>query len=40
MDDSGEERLPAISPGSALAVGLGVLSILKQIVGLGAVKDG
>jgi hypothetical protein len=35
VDEEGRERLPAIQPGKALAVSLGVLTILKQIVGLG-----
>lgn len=39
VSDTGDEKLPSVSPGSALALGLGVLSILKQIVGLGVAKD-
>jgi hypothetical protein len=35
VDEEGRERLPAIQPGKALAVSLGVLTILKQITGLG-----
>jgi hypothetical protein len=32
-DEEGKERLPAIQPGKALAVSLGVLTVLKQIAG-------
>ena|GEM_PF-396361 len=39
VTDTGDEKLPAVSPGSALALGLGVLSVLKQIVGLGVAKQ-
>ncbi|RME32570.1 MAG: hypothetical protein D6793_10905 [Thermoflexia bacterium] len=35
VDESGRERLPAISPGEALKVGLGILTAIRQIVGLG-----
>ena len=35
VDEEGQERLPSIQPGKALAVGLGVLTVLKQITGLG-----
>ncbi|MCS7282225.1 MAG: hypothetical protein RMK65_03930 [Anaerolineae bacterium] len=35
LDESGRERLPAVSPGEALKVGLGILSAIRQIVGLG-----
>lgn len=35
VDESGRERLPAISPGEALKVGLGILAAIRQIVGLG-----
>jgi len=35
VDDRGGQRLPRVRPAGALAVGLGVLSVLKQIVGLG-----
>jgi hypothetical protein len=34
VDEEGRERLPAIQPGKALAVGLGVLTVLKQIAGM------
>ena len=34
-DLEGGERLPAIQPGKALTIGLGVLTVLKQITGLG-----
>jgi hypothetical protein len=34
VDEEGRERLPAIQPGKALAVGLGVLAVLKQIAGV------
>jgi hypothetical protein len=36
----GEERLPAIQPGRALAVVLGTLTVLRQIVGLGQPGQG
>ena len=35
VDDEGSERLPAIQVGKALTTGLGVLTVLKQITGLG-----
>jgi hypothetical protein len=35
VDEEGQERLPSIQPGKALAVSLGVLTVLKQITGLG-----
>jgi hypothetical protein len=35
LDEQGNERLPSIQPGRALAVGLGTLTVLKQITGLG-----
>jgi len=35
VDEGGRERLPAVQPGKALAVSLGVLTVLKQITGLG-----
>jgi hypothetical protein len=35
VDEEGRERLPTIQPGKALAVSLGVLTVLKQITGLG-----
>ncbi len=35
VDESGKEHLPAIPPGEALRVGLGVLTAIRQIVGLG-----
>jgi hypothetical protein len=35
VDERGHERLPAVSPGKALAVGLGALTVLRQITGLG-----
>jgi hypothetical protein len=35
VDAEGQERLPAIQPGKALTVSLGVLTVLKQITGLG-----
>jgi hypothetical protein len=36
VDEEGEEHLPTVQPGKALAVGLGALTVLKQIVGLGS----
>lgn len=35
QDEEGRQRLPAIQPGKALTVSLGVLTVLKQIAGLG-----
>ena len=35
VDEDGQERLPAVSTGRALTTGLGVLTVLKQITGLG-----
>jgi hypothetical protein len=35
VDEDGQERLPAVSTGKALTAGLGVLTVLKQITGLG-----
>ena len=35
VDEHGQERLPSIQPGRALAVGLGTLTVLKQITGIG-----
>lgn len=39
VDEEGRERLPAIQPGKALAVSLGVLTVLKQITGLGQSQE-
>lgn len=35
VDESGQERLPAISPGEAVRVGLGILTAIRQIISLG-----
>lgn len=35
VDESGKEHLPAIPPGEAIKVGLGILTAIRQIVGLG-----
>ena len=35
VDTEGNERLPSPAPGRALTIGLGILTVLKQIVGLG-----
>jgi len=34
VDEEGRERLPAVQPARALALSLGVLTLLKQITGL------
>ncbi len=39
VDEEGRERLPSIQPGKALAVSLGVLTVLKQITGLGQPQE-
>jgi hypothetical protein len=39
VDEEGQQRLPAIQPGKALAVSLGVLTVLKQITGLGQLPE-
>lgn len=35
VDDEGNERLPAVQPAKALTLGLGVMTLLRQIAGLG-----
>jgi hypothetical protein len=40
VDEEGRQRLPAIQPGKALAVSLGVLTVLKQITGLSPPSEG
>lgn len=35
VDEEGRERLPAVPPGDAIKLSLGVLTVLKQITGLG-----
>jgi len=40
VDEEGRERLPAVQPGKALAVGLGVMTVLKQITGMGQPLEG
>ncbi|MGD1996026.1 MAG: hypothetical protein PVH62_04555 [Anaerolineae bacterium] len=35
VDESGEERLPPIQPADALKIGLGLLTAIRQIAGLG-----
>jgi len=35
VDEKGRERLPPVQPGEALKVTLGVLTAIRQIVGLG-----
>jgi hypothetical protein len=39
VDEGGQERLPSIQPGKALTVGLGVLTVLKHITGLGQSQE-
>jgi hypothetical protein len=38
VDEEGREQLPTVQPGKALAVGLSVLTVLKQIIGMGQPK--
>ena len=40
VDAEGRERLPAVQPGRAIGVSLGVLTVLKQITGLGQPPEG
>ena len=35
MDEEGQERLPSVQPGKAITASLGILTAIKQIVGLG-----
>lgn len=35
VDEYGRERFPAVQPRKALGVGLGTLTVLRQITGLG-----
>jgi hypothetical protein len=35
LDDQGRERLPAVQPGKAITASLGLLTAIKQIVGMG-----
>lgn len=35
VSDAGEEKLPAVQPGDALRVSLGILTAIRGIVGLG-----
>jgi len=35
VDEEGQERLPSVPPGDAIKLSLGVLTVLKQITGLG-----
>jgi hypothetical protein len=35
VDEGGREKLPAIQPAKALTLGLGVLTLLRQIAGMG-----
>jgi hypothetical protein len=35
VDVEGNERLPAVQPAKALTLGLGVMTLLRQIAGLG-----
>ena len=39
VDDEGKDRLPSIQPGKALAVGLSLLTVLKQVTGLGQLEE-
>lgn len=35
VDEEGQERLPSIQPSQALKAGLGLLTAIRQIIGLG-----
>lgn len=35
VDEEGKEKLPAVEPGDAIKLSLGVLGVLRQIAGLG-----
>jgi hypothetical protein len=35
VNEEGQERLPTVQPGKAITAGLGILTAVKQIVGLG-----
>lgn len=35
VDEEGQEQLPTLQPGKAITASLGVLTAIKQIVGLG-----
>ena len=35
VDEAGNERLPSVQPAKALTLGLGVMTLLRQIAGMG-----
>ena len=35
VDEEGNERLPTVQPAKALTLGLGVMTLLRQIAGMG-----
>jgi hypothetical protein len=35
VDEEGNERLPSVQPTKALTLGLGVMTLLRQIAGMG-----
>jgi hypothetical protein len=35
VDEGGNERLPAVQPAKALTIGLAVMTLLRQIAGMG-----
>jgi hypothetical protein len=35
VDEDGQERLPSVQPGKAISATLGVLTAVRQVVGLG-----
>jgi len=39
VSEEGQERLPSVPPGKAIGVSLGVLTVLKQITGLGQPQE-
>ena len=40
VDEEGNERLPKIQPGDALKAGLGAVTVVRQVAGLGKPGSG